>query len=281
MHSCSANLCRLQSTSPTTSCTPLHAHPTRTDELPATVSARSPPQATRRCSQQRARRPCHADPTGGNKLGFYYKVLPMIKRAYSRGMTEVDLTTGSVVKLSTSFLRRRRNPREHVAAFGVPDLSDIADESEPESPTVIREPVLKFESRSPAKRLARLANPFSKSTSRGSRLAQGFVKLVPGLARGGFSTPVKSRSSPVPQTASPVYDYAVASLQYSPSASDDEADEASSSKEGSPEPAEDLPSSPVRSPGRTFRVPSEFDSSSIAGDESNQGPPSTPNQSSP
>ncbi|WXC58015.1 hypothetical protein SNK03_003913 [Fusarium graminearum] len=221
-------------------------------------------------------------PTGGNKLGFYYKVLPMIKRAYSRGMTEVDLTTGSMVKLSTSFLRRRRNPREHVAAFGVPDLSDIADESEPESPTVVREPVLKFESRSPAKRLARLANPFSKSTSRGNRLAQGFVKLVPGLARGGFSTPVKSRSSPVPQTASPVYDYAVASLQYSPSASDDEADDdASSSKEGSPEPAEDLPSSPVHSPGRTFRVPSEFDSSSIAGDESIQGPPSTPNQSSP
>ncbi|KAM0397747.1 hypothetical protein ACHAQC_003408 [Fusarium culmorum] len=221
-------------------------------------------------------------PTGGNKLGFYYKVLPMIKRAYSRGMTEVDLTTGSMVKLSTSFLRRRRNPREHVAAFGVPDLSDIADESEPESPTVIREPVLKFESRSPAKRLARLANPFSKSTSRGNRLAQGFVKLVPGLARGAFSTPVKSRSSPVPQTASPVYDYAVASLQYSPSASDDEAeDDASSSKEGSPEPVEDLPSSPVRSPGRTFRVPSEFDSSSIAGDESIQGPPSTPNQSSP
>ncbi|CAG1989546.1 unnamed protein product [Fusarium graminearum] len=221
-------------------------------------------------------------PTGGNKLGFYYKVLPMIKRAYSRGMTEVDLTTGSMVKLSTSFLRRRRNPREHVAAFGVPDLSDIADESEPESPTVVREPVLKFETRSPAKRLARLANPFSKSTSRGNRLAQGFVKLVPGLARGGFSTPVKSRSSPVPQTASPVYDYAVASLQYSPSASDDEADDdASSSKEGSPEPAEDLPSSPVHSPGRTFRVPSEFDSSSIAGDESIQGPPSTPNQSSP
>ncbi|CAF3556780.1 unnamed protein product [Fusarium graminearum] len=220
-------------------------------------------------------------PTGGNKLGFYYKVLPMIKRAYSRGMTEVDLTTGSMVKLSTSFLRRRRNPREHVAAFGVPDLSDIADESEPESPTVVREPVLKFESRSPAKRLARLANPFSKSTSRGNRLAQGFVKLVPGLARGGFSTPVKSRSSPVPQTASPVYDYAVASLQYSPSASDDEADDDASSKEGSPEPAEDLPSSPVHSPGRTFRVPSEFDSSSIAGDESIQGPPSTPNQSSP
>ncbi|KAF5231780.1 hypothetical protein FAUST_9075 [Fusarium austroamericanum] len=221
-------------------------------------------------------------PTGGNKLGFYYKVLPMIKRAYSRGMTEVDLTTGSMVKLSTSFLRRRRNPREHVAAFGVPDLSDIADESEPESPTVVREPVLKFESRSPAKRLARLANPFSKSTSRGNRLAQGFVKLVPGLARGAFSTPVKSRSSPVPQTASPVYDYAVASLQYSPSASDDEADDdASSSKEGSPEPAEELPSSPVHSPGRTFRVPSEFDSSSIAGDESIQGPPSTPNQSSP
>ncbi|CAG1999631.1 unnamed protein product [Fusarium graminearum] len=221
-------------------------------------------------------------PTGGNKLGFYYKVLPMIKRAYSRGMTEVDLTTGSMVKLSTSFLRQRRNPREHVAAFGVPDLSDIADESEPESPTVVREPVLKFETRSPAKRLARLANPFSKSTSRGNRLAQGFVKLVPGLARGGFSTPVKSRSSPVPQTASPVYDYAVASLQYSPSASDDEADDdASSSKEGSPEPAEDLPSSPVHSPGRTFRVPSEFDSSSIAGDESIQGPPSTPNQSSP
>ncbi|RGP64688.1 hypothetical protein FSPOR_7778 [Fusarium sporotrichioides] len=219
--------------------------------------------------------------TGGNKLGFYYKVLPMIKRAYSRGKKEVDVATASMVEFSSYLRRTRRNPRQHIAAFGVPDLSDIADESEPESPTVVREPVLKFESRSPAKRIARLANPFSKSTSRGNRLAQGFVKLVPGLARGGFSTPVKSRPSPVPQTASPVYDYAVASLQYSPSASDDEAEaEASPSKEGSPEPAQEL-SSPTRSPGRTFRVPSEFDSSSIAGDESIQGPPSTPNKSSP
>ncbi|KAL3608747.1 hypothetical protein FPOAC2_03754 [Fusarium poae] len=219
-------------------------------------------------------------PTGGNKLGFYYKVLPMIKRAYSRGMKEVDVATASMTAFTSSLRRSRRNPRQPVAAFGVPDLSDIMDESEPESPTVVREPVLKFESRSPAKRIARLTNPFSKSTPRGNKLAQGFVKLVPGLARGGFSTPVKSRSSPVPQTASPVHDYAVASLQYSPSASDDE-DDVAPSKEGSPEPAEDLSFSPARSPGRTFRVPSEFDSSSINGDESTRGPPSTPNKSSP
>ncbi|KAL6922331.1 hypothetical protein ACHAPO_006903 [Fusarium lateritium] len=216
-------------------------------------------------------------PTGGNKLGFYYKVLPMIKRAYSRGMKEVDLATASMTALGSTLRRGRRNPRQPLAAFGGSDLSDIIDESEPESPTVVREPVLKFESRSPAKRIARLTNPFSKSTPRGNRLAQGFVKLVPGLSRGGFSTPVKSRSSPVPQTASPVHDYAVASLQYSPAVSDDE-DGASPSKEGSPELDEDM-SSPPRSPGRTFRVPSEFDSSSINGDESTRGPPSTPNKS--
>ncbi|CEI67478.1 hypothetical protein FVEN_g5582 [Fusarium venenatum] len=220
--------------------------------------------------------PIMLTPTGGNKLGFYYKVLPMIKRAYSRGMKEVDLATASMTALGSTLRRGRRNPRQPLAAFGGSDLSDIIDESEPESPTVVREPVLKFESRSPAKRIARLTNPFSKSTPRGNRLAQGFVKLVPGLSRGGFSTPVKSRSSPVPQTASPVHDYAVASLQYSPAASDDE-DYASPSKEGSPEPAEDLSS--LLSPGRTFRVPSEFDSSSINGDESTRGPPSTPNKS--
>ncbi|RGP65713.1 hypothetical protein FLONG3_9106 [Fusarium longipes] len=223
--------------------------------------------------------PVMVTPTGGNKLGFYYKVLPMIKKAYSKGKTEVDVATASMVEFSAYLRRRRRNPRQPLAAFGAPDLSDIMDESEPESPTVVREPVLKAESRSPAKRLARLTNPFSKSSPRGNRLAQGFVKLVPGLARGGFSTPVKARSSPVPQTASPVYDYAVASLQYSPDASDD--DIPTSPKEGSPEPAEDLSFSPTRSPGRTFRVPSEFDSSSIAGDESIRGPPSTPNKSSP
>lgn len=215
--------------------------------------------------------------TGGNKLRFYYKVLPMIKKAYSKGKKEVDVATASMLEFSTYLRNSRRNPRQHVAAYGVPDLSDIIDDEEPESPTVVRQPVLKAESRSPAKRIARLTNPFSK-TPRGNRLAQGFVKLVPGLARGGFSTPMKSRASPVPQTASPVYDYAVASLQYSPNASDD--DLPSPTKEASPEPAEGTPS-PTRSPGRTFRVPSEFDSSSIAGDESTRGPPSTPNKSSP
>ncbi|RBR26428.1 uncharacterized protein FIESC28_00722 [Fusarium coffeatum] len=222
--------------------------------------------------------PLMITPTGGNKLGFYYKVLPIIKKAYSKGKKEVDVATASMVGFSAFLRSSRRNPRQHVAAYGVPELSDIMDDSEPESPTVVRQPVLKAESRSPAKRIARLTTPFSK-TPRANRLTEGFVKLLPASRRGVFTTPRKSRNSPVPQTASPVYDFAVNSLNYSPTASEE--DLPGSPKEGSPEPTGDITSSPTRSPGRTFRVPSEFDSSSINGDESIRGPPSTPNKSSP
>lgn len=222
--------------------------------------------------------PVMITPTGGNKLGFYYKVLPIIKKAYSKGKKEVDVATASMVGFSAFLRSSRRNPRQHVAAYGVPELSDIMDDSEPESPTVVRQPVLKAESRSPAKRIARLTTPFSK-TPRANRLTEGFVKLFPASRRGVFTTPRKSRDSPVPQTASPVYDFAVNSLNYSPTASEENLP--GSPKEGSPEPTGDITSSPTRSPGRTFRVPSEFDSSSINGDESIRGPPSTPNKSSP
>ncbi|RFN46229.1 hypothetical protein FIE12Z_9508 [Fusarium flagelliforme] len=223
--------------------------------------------------------PVMITPTGGNKLGFYYKVLPIIKKAYSKGKKEVDVATASMVGFSAFLRSRRRNPRQHVAAYGVPELSDIMDDSEPESPTIVRQPVLKAESRSPAKRIARLTTPFSK-TPRANRLTEGFVRLVPGISRRGvFTTPRKTRNSPVPQTASPVYDFAVNSLNYSPTASEE--DLPGSPKEGSPEPTGDITSSPTRSPGRTFRVPSDYDSSSINGDESIRGPPSTPNKSSP
>ncbi|KAJ4122772.1 hypothetical protein NW768_010215 [Fusarium equiseti] len=223
--------------------------------------------------------PVMITPTGGNKLGFYYKVLPIIKKAYSKGKKEVDVATASMVGFSAFLRSNRRNPRQHVAAYGVPELSDIMDDSEPESPTIVRQPVLKAESLSPAKRIARLTNPFSK-TPRANRLTQGFVKLVPGISRGvGFHTPRKHRNSPVPQTASPVYDFAVNSLNYSPTASEEELP--TSPKENSPEHTGDITSSPTRSPGRTFRVPSDYDSSSINGDESIRGPPSTPNKSSP
>nr|CEG04599.1 unnamed protein product [Fusarium clavum] len=223
--------------------------------------------------------PVMITPTGGNKLGFYYKVLPIIKKAYSKGKKEVDVATASMVGFSAFLRSSRRNPRQHVAAYGVPELSDIMDDSEPESPTIVRQPVLKAESRSPAKRLARLTTPFSK-TPRANRLTEGFVKLVPGISRRGvFTTPRKTRNSPVPQTASPVYDFAVNSLNYSPTASEE--DLPGSPKEGSPEHTGDITSSPTRSPGRTFRVPSDYDSSSINGDESIRGPPSTPNKSSP
>ncbi|CAG7564740.1 unnamed protein product [Fusarium equiseti] len=223
--------------------------------------------------------PTMITPTGGNKLGFYYKVLPIIKKAYSKGKKEVDVATASMVGFSAFLRSSRRNPRQHVAAYGVPELSDIMDDSEPESPTIVRQPVLKAESRSPAKRLARLTTPFSK-TPRANRLTEGFVKLVPGISRRGvFTTPRKTRNSPVPQTASPVYDFAVNSLNYSPTVSEE--DLPTSPKEGSPEHTGDITSSPTRSPGRTFRVPSDYDSSSINGEESIRGPPSTPNKSSP
>ncbi|KAF5003358.1 hypothetical protein FDECE_10088 [Fusarium decemcellulare] len=132
-------------------------------------------------------------PSGGNKLPIYHELIPIIKRAMRNGMNEVNLTTASIAEASSIMRQMRRNPRQQLAAFGAPDLSDIMDSTEPESPTLIRRPILKAESRSPQKRISRLTTPLKNGMR---RLTTSVVKLVPGASPKLSPSPTKSDSAP-------------------------------------------------------------------------------------
>ncbi|KAM5511984.1 hypothetical protein FOXYSP1_06784 [Fusarium oxysporum f. sp. phaseoli] len=204
-------------------------------------------------------------PARGNRLKLYNDMLLKIQAANRSGKESVDLGTASIADVSTALRNSRRDPRKRLAAIGEPDLSVIMDEDEPESPTVVHEPVLFPESRSPSKRLARLLT--SKAIKKGVlRLSGGFTKLLPGSpsktpgspskSSPSKSSPSKSKraSSPLAQRSSPIYGSAAVKDNMS---------------------TESVADSPTR-PGRTFRVPSECDSSSFE----DTGLPETPNKAS-
>ncbi|KAF5669523.1 hypothetical protein FHETE_4909 [Fusarium heterosporum] len=218
--------------------------------------------------------PVHMARVGGNKLTIFHSLRPIISRALQSGKHEIDLATASVAEFAHFMRRLRRNPRKYIAAAGVPDLSAIQDESEPESPTVVRQPKIKAESRSPQKRIARLAQPFKKGAN---RLADGFVQLMPGPIHKADPSPHKSTaapSSPVP--SSPLMHSTSPMLPIIKPARIDSSpvfESAGTAEENEFSESHALDSSPTR-PGRTFCVPSEFDSSSV--DENTQCPPETP-----
>ncbi|KAI6763917.1 hypothetical protein HG530_007706 [Fusarium avenaceum] len=222
--------------------------------------------------------PVHMDRVTGNRLTSYQSLIPIIKKAIRSGKHEIDIATASVAEFARFMRLMRRNPRKYLAAQGASDLSAIEDMSEPDSPTVIRQPNLKAESRSPQKRIARLmTNPFK---SRTNRLAEGFVQLAPGPSRMLDSSPTKSASAPSsptasspPHSTSPV----LPTMTRAGISSSPVSESAASAKENAFNGSVAFDSSPAR-PGRTFRLPSEFDSSSIA--DSTHGPPETPTKSS-
>lgn len=196
--------------------------------------------------------PRDIEPVNGNRFPIYDEIIPIIKRAMRNGMEEVDLATASIAETSVIMRKIRRNPRQHVAAFGVPDLSDIMDAAEPESPTLIKRPILKAELRSPQKRIARLASPFKKSIR---RLTDSVVKLVPGNSPRAEPSPTKSDSvpsTPLRHISSPLKPAITPSgIDATPSKSNMSLSEHQSMVE-----------SPLQ-PGRTFRCPSYADSSSL------------------
>ncbi|KAL5584434.1 hypothetical protein FOVSG1_013823 [Fusarium oxysporum f. sp. vasinfectum] len=194
-------------------------------------------------------------PARGNRLKLYNDMLLKIQAANRSGKESVDLGTASIADVSTALRNSRRDPRKRLAALGETDLSVIMDEDEPESPTVVHEPVLFPESRSPSKRLARLLT--SKAIKKGVlRLSGGFTKLLPGSPSKTPGSPSKSKraSSPLAQRSSPIYGSAAVKDNMS---------------------TESVADSPTR-PGRTFRVPSECDSSSFE----DTGLPETPSKAS-
>ncbi|KAF5707000.1 hypothetical protein FGLOB1_7151 [Fusarium globosum] len=204
-------------------------------------------------------------PARGNRLLTYDDVLRKIQAANESGKQSVNLRDASISEVTTALQNSRRDPRKRLAALGEPELSTILDEEEPESPTVVQElveeSVIFPGSPSPSKRLSRLitSDAIKKSVRRLSKLAQRIhgspSKSSPSKSSPSKSSPAKSKraSSPLAQRSSPVYG-SVAKDNMS---------------------TESVADSPTR-PGRTFRVPSECDSSSFE----DTGLPETPQKSS-
>ncbi|KAF5968436.1 hypothetical protein FCOIX_11416 [Fusarium coicis] len=204
-------------------------------------------------------------PARGNRFLTYDDVLRKIQDANESGKQSVNLRDASITEVTTALQNSRRDPRKRLAALGEPELSTILDEEEPESPIAVQEPVeesvLFPGSPSPSKRLTRLitSDTIKKSVRRLSKLAkrvQGSPsKPSPSKSSPSKSSPSKSKHafSPLAQRSSPVYGSAAKDNMSTESVAD----------------------SPAR-PGRTFRVPSECDSSSFE----DTGLPETPNKSS-
>ncbi|KAG5823289.1 hypothetical protein H9Q74_006608 [Fusarium xylarioides] len=204
-------------------------------------------------------------PARGNRFLTYDDVLRKIQAANESGKQSVNLRDASISEVTTALQNSRRDPRKRLAALGEPELSTILDEEEPESPPVVQEPVeesvLFPGSPSPSKRLSRLitSDTIKKSVRRLSKLAKRIhgspSKSSPSKSSPSKSSPKSKRaSSPLAQRSSPVYGSAAGKDNMS---------------------TESVADSPTR-PGRTFRVPSECDSSSFE----DTGLPETPNKSS-
>ncbi|KAF5632172.1 hypothetical protein F25303_9480 [Fusarium sp. NRRL 25303] len=203
-------------------------------------------------------------PARGNRLLTYDDVLRKIQAANESGKQSVNLRDASISEVTTALQNSRRDPRKRLAALGEPELSTILDEEEPESPVVpepVEESFIFPRSPSPSKRLSRLitSDTIKKSVRRLSKLAKRIhgspSKSSPSKSSPSKSSPAKSKraSSPLAQRSSPVYGSAAKDNMSTESVAD----------------------SPTR-PGRTFRVPSECDSSSFE----DTGLPETPHKSS-
>ncbi|KAI8691955.1 hypothetical protein NCS56_00189600 [Fusarium sp. Ph1] len=130
-------------------------------------------------------------PNGGNKLGVYHQLLPIIERAMINGDGQVSLKTASIAEALYIMRQTQRNVRKPVSAG--PRLSDVTDYTEPPTPTAILRPVIHAEARSPQKRIARLTSPIKKSMR---LLTNSVYKLVPGSSPKASPSPTKSDSAP-------------------------------------------------------------------------------------
>ncbi|KAF4494604.1 hypothetical protein FAGAP_9267, partial [Fusarium agapanthi] len=204
-------------------------------------------------------------PARGNRFLTYDDVLRKIQDANQSGKQSVNLRDASISEVTSALQNSHRDPRKRLAALGEPELSTILDEEEPESSPVqepVQEPILFPGSPSPSKRLGRFltSDTIKKSVRRLSKLAKRIhgsppSKSSPSKSSPSKSSPSKSKraSSPLAQRSSPVYESAAKDNMSTESVAD----------------------SPTR-PGRTFRVPSECDSSSFE----DTGLPETPHKSS-
>lgn len=71
-------------------------------------------------------------------MSTYVHMMPILDKAADEDVDEIDVATASIAETSAIMREMRRNPRQRLAIYGVPELSDIMDMTEPESPTLIQ-----------------------------------------------------------------------------------------------------------------------------------------------
>ncbi|KAL7908340.1 hypothetical protein GGI35DRAFT_453914 [Trichoderma velutinum] len=135
----------------------------------------------------------------GNGAAIYSELDPIISRAMQNGVTEIDVNMASITEAGAHLRSIRRNPRVSLAASGMPELSDIADDSEPSSVLTLEPNESMSDAKSPTKRASTQSpSPTKSSKSFRKRLSDTIVRLLPGSAPRAEPSPIKPSSPPTP-----------------------------------------------------------------------------------
>ncbi|KKO97111.1 hypothetical protein THAR02_10786 [Trichoderma harzianum] len=137
--------------------------------------------------------------SGGNGYAIYSELHPILSRAMQSGVTEIDVNMASIAEAGVHLRSMSRNPRVLLAASGVPELSDIADDSEPSSVLTLEPNESMSDAKSPTKRASTQSpSPTKSSKSFRKRLSDTIVRLLPGSSPRAEPSPIKSSSPPIP-----------------------------------------------------------------------------------
>lgn len=160
--------------------------------------------------------------SGGNGYAIYSELHPILSRAMQSGVTEIDVNMASITEAGVHLRSISRNPRVPLAASGMPELSDIADDSEPSSVLTLEPNESMSDAKSPTKRASTQSpSPTKSSKSFRKRLSDTIVRLLPGSPPRAEPSPIKPSSPPTPSKAfeSPRQKTPSISIPKSPSAS--------------------------------------------------------------
>ncbi|UKZ78555.1 hypothetical protein TrVFT333_006301 [Trichoderma virens FT-333] len=137
--------------------------------------------------------------SGGNGAAIYRELDPIISRAMQAGVTEIDVNMASITEAGAHLRSTRRNPRVSLAASGMPELSDIADDSEPSSVLTLEPNESMSDAKSPTKRdSTQSPSPTKSNKSFRKRLSDTIVRLLPGSSPRAEPSPTKPSSPPTP-----------------------------------------------------------------------------------
>ncbi|KAH6603774.1 hypothetical protein Trco_007220 [Trichoderma cornu-damae] len=135
--------------------------------------------------------------SGGNGAAIYSALDPIISKALYTGVTEIDVNMASITESAVHLQSMRRNPRILLAASGMPDLSDIADVTEPPSALTLEPNESMADAKSPTKRdSTQSPSPSKSNKSFRKRLSDTIVRLLPATTSRAEPSPTKPSTPP-------------------------------------------------------------------------------------